>query len=307
MRIPGSIGSLYDAELATIKSVQKFAQPRMRLLCHENEWLFDDRIKSRESLLSKLELKSGPLDQIVDFYAAMVIVPVQAQLDDAVSALQSLFDGEIKASRINSANQFAYDDLHFIAKLGTKVSPAVAVEGVRHRAFEIQVRTGLQYAWWRATHDQVYKSGSTQQPWQVERASGQAKASLELLDATINDLTLAGAMQWRQVESTPNEDWIVAYLTLWPQARRPDDVLRFARSSKRVLEISDVTIQDVLRLAATDKYVALRQRADLTPYNVLVLACSEVRNFALDQVFRDADILVTPEMATADDTLTPST
>lgn len=143
MRVPESIGFAYDEAIAVVEPLAAVAGTRLRVMCAQNGWLFDDRIKSAESCLSKLESGGSPLSELHDLYATMVVVPTQVEIELAIDKILGLFDGTLKVRAFSGPENFAYDDVHVIARLCGKVSPrSVPNDAVLKRYFEIQVRTG---------------------------------------------------------------------------------------------------------------------------------------------------------------------
>ena len=161
MIIPGSVAEAYEHQQAILEDVSKFAGGWLRELCQSSKWLYDERLKEPESAVAKLEAGgSSSLAEMDDLWAATVIVPTLAEVPAATAGILALFTGQQKPRRSWDARSFPYDDVHVIATLGSKVAPSVAGPEVRGRRFEVQVHTGLQYAWWRATHATLYKGGT---------------------------------------------------------------------------------------------------------------------------------------------------
>src|SRR5205085_494883 len=142
--------------------------------------------KSEESALAKLQLSPVPaLSEMHDLYGTTVVVPTTAQIPDAVEAISAEFPGATKVARRRPrAETFMYDDTHVLAQLGSRA--AGLNDAIKHRKFEIQVKSGLQYAWWRATHDVLYKGA--ERSWRLSRVAGQIRAALELLDTQLGNL-----------------------------------------------------------------------------------------------------------------------
>ncbi|WP_341952939.1 hypothetical protein [Salinibacterium sp. TMP30] len=273
MRIPDSVAIAYEEALAVATPLRTLASKRLRLICAKNNWLFDDRIKSEESCLSKLEMGGGPLKDLPDLYAATIVVPTQNELDAAVSELSKSFEGTLKPMRLKSAEEFIYDDIHMLAHLGLKVSPAAVSSPIRSRIFEIQVRTGLQYAWWRATHDQVYKSATDEgHGWGVRRVSGQAKASLELLDNVLADLEKAGQQQRPGPQPSNPKLESREWLRRWSPSRRPTDAHRFATTADSLLSACGVSSTSVETAFESADIACLVNDSDVTPGQVVLAA-----------------------------------
>jgi ppGpp synthetase/RelA/SpoT-type nucleotidyltranferase len=299
MRVANSVAEAYDASLQVAKELQKTAGTRLRILCDLNSWLFDDRIKSLESCVSKLDAGSGPLSDVIDLYAATVIVPTQDELDVAMSHVLARVGGTVKPPRSVTAETFLYDDIHVIAKLDRIVSPRSLSPAALTRSFEVQVRTGLQYAWWRATHDQIYKSADpAAHAWPMQRSSGQAKASLELLDGVLSDLATASDLQRPSPTPSGYQAEPRKWLDLWPRSEWPTDIHRYTTSVNRLLEAVNARHEDVeseLRAADFNDVVGSR---DISPVQAVVIALWEMLDSHLSDalVASSLRVLVTPEM-----------
>ncbi|MGP9747420.1 hypothetical protein, partial [Brachybacterium sp. AOP29-B2-41] len=238
--------------------------------------LFDDRIKSATSCLSKLETGTvESLRQLKDFYGAMVVVPTQKELISAKEEIGAILSVVQKERDLSIASNFVYDDLHLHARLRGSISPVVATSGpVLDRSFEIQIHTGLQYAWWRATHDALYKGGrDLSGSWAAQRVSGQARAALEMVDGIISNFEVAARLQ----KSSAPVDVTLALdfklLARWPRARRPEDETRFGLSLARLQEVFEVDtgrVEELFDSGILDEYIA---NPKITPLQVVLIAC----------------------------------
>ncbi|WP_427173791.1 hypothetical protein [Arthrobacter sp. 92] len=300
MRIPDSVAFAYDSALDTINSLAEVAGTRLQIICKEKNWLFDQRIKSIESCLSKLETGSAPLDQLHDFYATTVVVPTQNEIEPACQVLLSEFEASIKEKPMAAAESFVYDDVHIIARLEGKVSPrAVPSTAVLRREFEIQVRTGVQFAWWRATHDAMYKSSdSASHGWQMRRTAGQARAALELLDGLLSDLPRAALLQ--RAPQHPDVDDMLAqkWLSLWPITSRPRDAYRYCRTVDRLLKTCDLTFDQVDSVIMASSFSPIVNEREITPTQAVLVAIERIIGASLGSLLLSANgkVLVTDEL-----------
>jgi len=294
MLVPESFRSAYALELEIVEAVAEHARAKLRPLSRTKTWLFDERIKSVESAFSKLEAGGPSLSSLHDFYAATIVVPTQDELAEAIEALSHIFSGSVKPSRTRTPNDFRYDDLHFIATLEDKVSSAIVAEPVRKRPFEIQVRTSLEYAWWRATHDQIYKSAEDDaHGWAVMRASSQAKASLELLDSVLANLGDYGKLQ-RPVAGVDPElpHDARAFISVWPDEARPHDLYRFAGMFDALLAATATSPATVLAAVATPALRLLVDESSLPAGQVLLAALADIHGEALITTLSDASVKI---------------
>lgn len=266
MDIPFSFQTAYDEEYALLDRVRYFAERRLRGLCKRKGWLFDDRMKEPESVLAKLQLgELRTISEMQDFYGAMVVTPSPVELDEATREVLAEFRGGTrKPPRVTDPDVFRYDDIHVIASLGPlgPVAPRAALT----RNFEVQIRTGLQYAWWRATHDEIYKPGEAPD-WRLRRVAGQLRASLELVDGALGNLrTTATLLEQRDPDEADLElSQISALLERWAPDRRPVDVYRFSETVLIYLEASEATVDALEELLDADAAARLVGDVTITP------------------------------------------
>jgi hypothetical protein len=298
--VPGSVAEAHERQQVILRLVEDLAGSRLRELCRRQQWLFDERHKPVESALAKLEAGASPsLALMDDLWAALVVVPTAAEVPAAAAQVLQLFDGVQKPSRRRDAQAFPYDDVHVIAALGSKVSQAVASPEVLNRRFEVQIHTGLQYAWWRATHDTVYKGGS--RDWRTVRAASQARASLELLDAVLADLHGAGQLQSALPGPEAEPDTLLPekWLDLWRPEDRPRDVLRFCDTVMRLIRACGLSPEELQQYLRGDSARDLIGQRDLTPGQAVTLATARLVGADFRGRLKRAGVrvLVTPEMA----------
>jgi ppGpp synthetase/RelA/SpoT-type nucleotidyltranferase len=274
VRIPTSFTLPYREQEATAKRLQDLAGTRLRLMCGSNSWLFDDRVKGEESAFAKLQLGDFKrLTDVHDFYAATVVVPTPAELSTAVAATKSTFGTAIVRRRtVGDPRTFSYDDLHIHVTLGS-IAPTEP-EAVKDRVFEVQVRTGLQYAWWRATHDTVFKGG--ERSWRLGRVASQVRASLELLDILLADLQKAARLR---AEKKTREDKafaaVVKGLGRWPADRQPKDVLRFFDAIGELATAGDTTEDKIVAVLDGMEGRRLTAETEVTPLQAVLGALIE--------------------------------
>lgn len=302
MFIPPSFGRAYEEERSIVEPLREYASTRLRIIAADNSWLFDDRIKSAESVLSKLETGRTSLRDMHDLYAAMLVVPTQTHIKDASDAVLSSFNGSMRPVRTIEASSFVYDDLHIIATLRGKISPrAVPHPAVLDRPFEIQVHTGVQYAWWRATHDHIYKGSSPSgRSWGARRASGQARASLELIDGVLANFEGAARLQKATRQEEEPGDHAQGWLALWPRARRPADEVRFASISAAIIRASEVDLDAISERFSQGDLEQFISIPDVTPIQVVLIACHLVGGDAIfSPLVSKQRLLITDELVGA--------
>lgn len=278
MRIPDSVTRAYEEELALVEPLRTHASNRLRILAADNSWLFDDRIKPAESALSKLETGRASLRDMHDLYAAMIVVPTQKHVKPASEAVLRSFTGQVRPARTLEASSFVYDDVHIIAMLRGKISPrAVPHPAILDRPFEIQIHTGAQYAWWRATHDDLYKGSSAAgRSWAAKRASGQARASLELIDGVLADFEAAAQLQRNARQDEDPGEPVREWLQHWQPRNRPADEVRFVSTATAIALAAGVDTDAITQRLAAGDLAQFIAAPDLTPVQVILIACHRI-------------------------------
>jgi ppGpp synthetase/RelA/SpoT-type nucleotidyltranferase len=298
MRSPTSFALAFLAHRALGEELERIAGRRLQLLCKERDWLFTDRVKSEESALAKLELSPvSSLSAMHDLYAATIVVPTAGDVETAVNAVRTdLPDAAVVPRRRTKADTFRYDDTHLTASLGDHAAGLASAIG--ERTFEIQIKTGLQFAWWRATHDVLYKGA--EQNWQVSRVAGQIRASLELLDAQLTDLRGAARLQKSDSEDDIDKGFADAASLLgrWDGDRRPANVSSFVRSVQDLMRSAGVTHAELEE--ALDGAETMAANTEVTPVQCVLAALAQRQGLRVVTKLRgDLFVLVTDELEAA--------
>lgn len=301
MRSPTSFALAYLPHRALGEKLEQLAGPRLQLeVCDENEWLFTDRVKKEESALAKLEL--GPvksLSDMADIYATTIVVPTKAEVPGAVAAVRRVFpDAQVVERRRPPAETFVYDDTHMYVSLG---SHAAGLEpAIGERKFEVQIKSGLQYAWWRATHDVLYKGA--ERSWQLSRVAGQVRAALELLDTQLGDLRGSAELAGPLPANNADEEFatIAGWLSRWEEERRPTDISRFVRSVRDVLRAGQLPANTIEALLDDAPGSVLVANPEVTPFQaVLGSAITEKGAALVNRLRGERYVLVSEELIEA--------
>ena len=229
-----------------MEAVRDTAASRLRSLCESKKWLFADRMKNEESALARLQLGDVPsLSALLDFYAAAVIVPTRNHLEAATAEVSALFEVvEVRKERNADPRAFPYDDIHVYVELGSSALSAKD-DPIRVKRFEVQVRTGLQYSWWWATHDVIYKGGI--QDWRAHRLASQVRANLELLDDILANLEAVAGLQPPRDDPSELDYRLLSELSEeWELTQRPGDIRRFCETALLYSRAADVSVDDLL-------------------------------------------------------------
>jgi len=188
MIIPDIIRQLYEETLDIIKAVCGQVRTVTTKFCTENGYLFEDRIKTLESVAEKIETgRYEKWTEIDDLYACTIIIPLVSDEEEVLSFLNQRFE-RIKLTRKGGIQKppdvFRFDSTRFIGRLKKPVGLDSGVSSnVYQLLFEIQIKTVFDFAWTKTTHALTYKSGKMD--WRRLRLAAQIKATVEQLDMLI--------------------------------------------------------------------------------------------------------------------------
>jgi ppGpp synthetase/RelA/SpoT-type nucleotidyltranferase len=182
MIIPQAIYRIYEDTLPIVENTQERVSDILKHFCSQKGYLFEDRIKSPESVTEKIETgRYATWFDIDDLYACTIVISLISEEDSVISFLENKFE-KIKMIRRGEANKppdtFRFDSTRFIGKL--KHPLGLEIKTVM---FEIQVKTIFDFAWAKTTHALAYKSEKLS--WQRLRLAAQLKAAVEQLDMLI--------------------------------------------------------------------------------------------------------------------------
>lgn len=297
MKIPDSFHYAFRAEEQIAEAIERAAGTRLHGICRDNNWLFDGRVKSEESALAKLQMGGlGALSDMDDLYAATVVVPTRKEIHPATEAIRAVYlDAVLRERPRADPQKFRYDDAHLYATLG---STAPGIEPVvQGRTFEIQVRTGLQFSWWKATHRVLYKGDV--RDWRLERVASQVRGTLELIDGVLADLPAAAELLKEQDEDADARFSLIAgWLDRWNSDQRPEDRKRYVDTVEGWLADADVGVAELETRLDTDRGRDLVANEKITPAQVVQVLAAEVVG-ASRLVRKGRRLLVTSELAEA--------
>lgn len=153
-------------------------------------WFTESRVKKENSFYQKIETgRYKNIDQLEDFFGALVVVPLPSDIPAALDFLKKFFETDYQRPpdlhRAQfSASVFRFNDIRLYGHLrGDDSMPPTPVNEI---IFEIQVRTFFQHAWSSSTHDLVYKHPKFS--WARNRVAAQIKAILENAEIIIDSI-----------------------------------------------------------------------------------------------------------------------
>ncbi len=216
--------------------------------CEKQEWFFEHRLKSQESYASKLSTGRYSDAEIDDFYACTIVVPNLRYVTDAVelvSACYDMFDkkpGETVKSR---PTDFSFNSIRMLCRL----KKGVIEKYLDSCVFEVQVKTLLEHACSKATHDFSYKGGTVS--WSRERLAAQIKAVLDNADLSILEMESLSSSSFldQKNESYEKMKSIVLFIRAeWEDSSEniiPYDLKRLAEVTANILSASNLDINSL--------------------------------------------------------------
>ena len=276
VKIEASIRRAHSEYYDEYTLIQKEVRELLKGACEFRQWIFEDRIKSDESYALKLLTGRFNGYEIDDFYACTIVAPNLKAVVDAIDFVKSSMRviEEKPGAEIKSwPTSFGFDSVRLYCKLPNSVTP----QPYHRLSFEVQVKTLLEHAWAKATHDFSYKGNEIS--WARERLAAQIKAVLDNVDLSINEM-----------ESTANSDFlnkknpsyeklreIIARLKVEFDADDSPHIIkdykRLAEQVEKILRLVGVSLDNLSHALASESSNARgRFTINLSPYSIVLVS-----------------------------------
>ena len=181
----------YDQQLPLFRRLERIVQITLQDILDSNGLMVtavNTRIKTRESLAGKLELKGykyHSISDITDILGSRIITLYTDDVDRIAAMAEQVFDidweNSVDKRRLHNTDSFGYNSVHYIYRLPKTLVDEPNWPQLNETRFELQLRTTLQHAWASLDHDIGYKTG-VEIPHVYTRQINRLAGMLEMVD-----------------------------------------------------------------------------------------------------------------------------
>ncbi len=270
MIAPLEIKSYFDQQLPLIEALKFAVDPLLKDISKKYDGIYIPDIKQIESLTQKIE--SGDfknISVIIDLFRATIVVPTKAEIEAVkMDLLKDFVITRTNEKKQKSPSEFKYDDIH----LHLKYSPKIKIPGREHleRPFELQVKTFLQHAWTKATHDIIYKGQEFS--WPSYRVAHQIKAMLEQSDDILMKLEEKSSFcDDNEYNDFREKNRIIALLSkYWEIILLPSDKIKLAENIFQLLGLGDRKVDFLQEELSKKENGLFISSKSITPYQAIL-------------------------------------
>lgn len=278
VKVEASIRAVHSGLSEEFSFVQGDVRELLQSACQFRKWSFEDRIKSEDSYAMKLMTGRYAGYVIDDFYACTIVVPNLKAVLEAIQLVKELLDVHEEkpgAQTFARPTSFDFDSVRLYCRLKQSVAP----KPYQVHSFEVQIKTLLEHAWSKATHDFSYKGDEVS--WARERLAAQIKAVLDNVDLSINELEDTAKSTFL-ARNHPYYEKLKAVISVLKAEFGADDsqhtitdYKRLAEQSANLLSRIEAT-HDELRAALEAEALLSRGRhiKNLSPYSIVLVSAA---------------------------------
>jgi Region found in RelA / SpoT proteins len=252
MKISRSVIERFKEQEENALELRRVLGFRISEWCKSNNWIYVDRIKKDESYAQKIEQSRS--DKIDDVYAGTIIVKNRLDVKNCCEllekdktlgiALKRKLPKDFEKSSF-SAETFTFDSVRMYFKTSKPDinSPYYHLNKVFEReifneVFEIQIKTLLDEAWGKASHDFSYKTDGNLS-WAKSRLMFQIKALLENAEMALSHPEILSEVEILQKSDDRLDklnNIMQFYRENWGKELLPNDMKRLAENTRDLLD-----------------------------------------------------------------------
>lgn len=270
MIIPPEIKEYYNSKNPILEELQKHMDDILKVISSKFNGLYISDIKPEESLAQKIEFGIfNDVNEIIDLFRATIVVATKREVNALKSEISKKFQ-IIKTieNRSKKPSDFIYDDLH----LYIKYKPKIKIPGKEYleTPFELQIKTFLEHAWAKATHDILYKG--TELSWQNYRIAHQIKAMLEQSDEILAQIPeISFICPTNEYEQFKEQNDIINLLNRkWKDEGLPQDRRRLSGNIKLLLDYCKESTKFLEQQLNLEENRLLIEAKSITPFQAIL-------------------------------------
>jgi hypothetical protein len=273
MKVPRSVRHAYEQRAPNLAILKKYTDEKLRPVAEAREGLYLSRIKNVKSVEQALETGRWPaFNEVPDLFAATIVVGRKSELIDLESELNEMLSVVQRrppaGGTLAAPEYFAFDDIRLIVQ--HKKPVGVQWDERVSSKFELQIKTFLQHAWSRATHEPVYKGEIMS--WTRSRIAAQARACLEqteLAVEAVSELALKFGDPEYAKYSELKRIADVLFRT-WTEDRLPPNRKRFVECVGEFLSRLNLSVDDLGEIVEAPENVDVMRSLNVSPFQAII-------------------------------------
>lgn len=299
--VPSQLSTAYTTMAHHLYAMKQRVDAILSAYAEERDGQYASRIKTIDSILDKVVL--GNYEQLLDIedlFAATIILP-SAPIGETLTSFTEYLSGhfikcETRSNRTRKPSEFIYDDLHFILRF--KDSAHLLNKALLSFSFELQVKSYLQHAWAKATHNSIYKAPI--ESWRASRVAAQTRAAVEMVEAALaigeNLLPDEADQRYKPIDDRVT---VLGLLLEWWKGEFPANRRRLGIFTLNSLKLAGLSIVDFQHVLESPRAKEIRNVKSVSLQQAILVLLLEK---SLDSIVRNAQekgdqyLLITREM-----------